>query len=94
MEEEAREKELQKAVAVCLEEITRLKAEIGKQQRQIEDFMQIQKSLISAAMNMGDMENLKYEWNDPKVDRSCLWPEKRDAAFSALIRDWLNGCGR
>ena len=76
MEEEAREKELQKAVAVCLEEITRLKAEIGKQQRQIEDFMQIQKSLISAAMNMGDMENLKYEWNDPKVDRSCFYYPK------------------
>ena len=63
MEECLKENELQNALAICLEEVIRLKTELETQKKQIEALMKTQQKLFSISMDTGYMENLRYEWN-------------------------------
>lgn len=90
MTEEMNTNELQNAVVVCLDEIIRLKADKEKLQQQVESLLQMQQKLLSMTMNMGNMDNLKYEWNDPRLDRSSFYYPKFyeiEETIESIVRD-------
>lgn len=53
MEECLKENELQNALAICLEEVIRLKTELETQKKQIEALMKTQQKLFSISMDTG-----------------------------------------
>ncbi len=90
MEECLKENELQNALAICLEEVIRLKTELETQKKQMEALMKTQQKLFSISMDTGYMENLRYEWNDPQTAQdSFYYPKfyKIEETVESIVRD-------
>lgn len=63
----------QSAIAMCLDEMVRLKAENKERKKQIETLVQTQNKLLTVIMGDSNVDNLKYEWNDPRIDKSSFY---------------------
>lgn len=90
MGESLQDNELQNALAICLDEVIRLKTETENQRQQIEALMKTQQKLFSISLDMGYMENLKYEWNDPKADQDSVFYPKFytiEETVESIVRD-------
>lgn len=88
MEENMNFEELREMVSICIDEIVRLKQEKEEQRQVIEALVASQKSIVSniekmrndIAVNMllvnNGANNIKYELNDPRVNKSSfLFPK-------------------
>ncbi|MCI8275728.1 MAG: DUF1792 domain-containing protein [Lachnospiraceae bacterium] len=89
--EEKKYEELAKAVTACLNEVVRLRQEKESLQKQMEAALQTQQKLLSVVSNTEkNLENLKYEWNDPGQDRgSFYYPRfyKIEETVEMLVQD-------
>ena len=90
MPEEISITELQKAVTVCLDEVIRLQKENEDLKKQLKQVAQEQQKLLKVVSSMGDLENIKYEWNDPNADKGGFYYPKfyeLEETVEAIVRE-------
>lgn len=90
MPEEISIAELQKAVTVCLDEVIRLQKENEDLKKQLGQVAREQQKLLKVVTSMGDLENIKYEWNDPNADKGGFYYPKfyeLEETVEAIVRE-------